>query len=115
MPYKNQKEQRNAQAKWYQKNKDAIKEKRFESRTLARKWVYEYKIKHSVCTDCNISYPPHVLDFDHLANKSFGISRAIQQGLSIERIREEIKKCEIVCSNCHRQRTHDRAIKSIIE
>lgn len=109
MPYKNTSEQRKAQADWYQRNKDSIRERRWQARSDARKWVYDYKTKNSVCTDCKISYPPHVLDFDHLANKSFGISRAIQQGMSIDKIRQEIKKCEIVCSNCHRQRTYDRA------
>jgi hypothetical protein len=31
--------------------------------------------------------------------------------LSKKKIDEEIAKCEIVCSNCHRIRTHQRKIK----
>ena len=112
MPYKNTKEQRRAQALWYQRNKDAIKERRSQARSEARKWVYEYKKSHSKCTDCQVSYEPHVLDFDHLANNSFGISRAIQQGMAIDKIRAEIKKCEIVCANCHRERTRARMLES---
>jgi hypothetical protein len=112
MPYKNNKDQKRAQAQWYQRNKEAIKERRSEARSEARKWVYNYKIRNSKCTDCKVSYPPHVLDFDHLANKSFGISRAIQQGMAIEKIKTEIKKCQIVCSNCHRERTRSRMLES---
>jgi hypothetical protein len=112
MPYKDSKAQRKAQADWYKRNKEAIKERRSRARSEARKWVYDYKKAHSKCTDCQVSYEPHILDFDHLANKSFGISRAIQQGMAIEKIRQEIKKCEIVCSNCHRERTRSRMLES---
>lgn len=34
-----------------------------------------------------------------------------QLGYSIKRISEEIKKCEIVCANCHAIRTHERRNK----
>ena len=112
MPYKDNRRQKIAQAEWYQKNKDSLKSKRMSSRQEAKKWVYEYKIKNSTCSDCKLDYPPHILDFDHIKNKSFGISRALQLGTGLERIKEEIKKCEIVCSNCHRQRTYDRQTMS---
>lgn len=108
MPYKDTRKQKRAQADWYQKNKDAIKSKRWHQKQESRKWVNLYKSNNSICSDCDISYPPHILDFDHLGNKSFGISRALQQGTSLEKIKQEIKKCEIVCANCHRQRTYDR-------
>jgi hypothetical protein len=48
------------------------------------------------------------MDFDHISdNKSFTISDgSVNQ--SIERLITEIKKCEVVCANCHRIRTHKR-------
>jgi hypothetical protein len=60
------------------------------------------------CNDCNQKYPPYVMDFDHVdgKSKSFTISNGIN--LSEDRLMLEIKKCEIVCSNCHRIRTHLR-------
>jgi hypothetical protein len=79
-----------------------------ESKAEIRRWVEQYKIDHSTCADCNISYPPYVLDFDHLRDKEFGISRAIYKGTALSKIKQEIKKCEIVCSNCHRVRTYKR-------
>ena len=77
---------------------------------IAKDWVYQYKVNHSACADCGVSYPPYVLDFDHLKDKSFGISRALQLGLELDKIKQEVKKCEIVCANCHRIRTYNRSI-----
>jgi len=61
--------------------------------------------KSAPCSDCGKSYPPYVMDFDHRRDKSFNISEARRRGYSIESIRAEIEKCEVVCSNCHRERT----------
>ena len=108
MPYKDKRKQKQAQADWYQKNKTAISYRKKRLKAEAKKWVYEYKLKHSVCSDCKVSYPPHVLDFDHLKDKSFGISRALHLGTNLDKIKDEIKKCEIVCANCHRERTYER-------
>lgn len=51
------------------------------------------------------SYPPCVMDFDHLpgAVKSFGLGSAKAKGTAA--ILAEIDKCEVVCANCHRLRT----------
>lgn len=108
MPYKDKKRQKIAQAEWYQKNKDDIRAKRKVSRQEARQWVYEYKLNNSICADCKQSFPPHILDFDHLRDKSFGISRALKFGTNLDKIKDEIEKCEIVCANCHRHRTFTR-------
>ena len=67
------------------------------------------KIKEAPCTDCGQRYPPYVMDFDHVEdNKDFGVSYAVGSGLSRETILAEIAKCELVCANCHRVRTHKR-------
>ena len=67
------------------------------------------KIKDVPCTDCNQKYPPYVMDFDHLPEfeKSFEINGQCL-GRKWEVIEKEIEKCEVVCSNCHRIRTHRR-------
>jgi hypothetical protein len=66
------------------------------------------KIKEkSGCVDCGINN--HIiLDFDHLKDKKYNISRMIHNGFSWAAIKKEIAKCEVVCANCHRIRTHDR-------
>jgi transcription elongation factor Elf1 len=63
--------------------------------------------KSSGCLDCGESNPI-VLDFDHLKDKKYNVSRMIHDGFSWAAIKKEIAKCEVVCANCHRIRTHNR-------
>jgi uncharacterized protein YktB (UPF0637 family) len=61
----------------------------------------------SGCVDCGVSN--HIiLDFDHIKDKKYNISRMIHDGFSWAAIKKEIAKCEVVCANCHRIRTHQR-------
>ena len=61
----------------------------------------------SGCVDCGIGN--HIiLDFDHLRDKKYNISRMIHDGFPWAAIKKEIAKCEVVCANCHRIRTHKR-------
>jgi 5-methylcytosine-specific restriction endonuclease McrA len=48
-----------------------------------------------------------VLEFDHInpSEKSFAIARAISDGLKWEVILQEIRKCQILCANCHKRKT----------
>lgn len=60
------------------------------------------------CIDCGES-DPIVLDFDHLRDKKYQVPQMIRYGMKWDSILEEIAKCEVVCSNCHRRRTAKRA------
>lgn len=62
------------------------------------------KSKEIPCTDCGLSYPYYVMDFDHKRDKKFNLAQARRQGMNI--VKQEIAKCDVVCANCHRQRTH---------
>lgn len=68
-------------------------------------WVKE----SSRCADC-AENDFIVLEFDHLPQfrKKFNVSQAPALGVSLDQLKEEILKCEIVCSNCHRRRTRKR-------
>jgi hypothetical protein len=78
----------------------ALQKKQFKQR------LSEMKSK-SGCVDCG-EKNHIVLDFDHLHDKKYNISRMIHDGFSWKAIQKEISKCEIVCANCHRIRTHNR-------
>lgn len=69
------------------------------------------KFKDTPCADCNIKYLPYQMDFDHLNPniKLFSIANGI--GKSYDSIKTEIDKCELVCANCHKLRTHNRKQK----
>ncbi len=62
------------------------------------------------CVDCGINYPYYVMDFDHVRGVKHANVMELVSTLSKKRIDQEIAKCEIVCSNCHRIRTHMRRI-----
>lgn len=71
------------------------------------KYIQDMK-SNTPCMDCKISYPYYVMDFDHVrGRKQKNVSELIST-LSKKKIDLEIAKCEIVCSNCHRIRTHLR-------
>ena len=74
-----------------------------------KKQQYIREAKSKPCADCKISYPYYVMDFDHLPNivKVKDISRIAASG-SFQSLIEEIEKCEVVCANCHRERTQAR-------
>ncbi len=57
---------------------------------------------------CGIANPV-VLDFHHKNgnDKAFTIS-SFRRAVGFQRVQEEVKKCEIVCANCHRI-LHDEA------
>lgn len=72
----------------------------------ARGKEFIHKLKEQPCMDCHIVYPPYVMQFDHRdpKEKSFGISGANLVG-SIEVLQKEVDKCDLVCANCHAERT----------
>lgn len=74
------------------------------------------EVKNKPCLDCGKKYPAWVMDFDHRNGKTkvASISKlAFKQFATFERLQEEIEKCDLVCSNCHRQRTYSRLHKII--
>lgn len=113
MPYKNKIDQQRSQRKHYEANKKKIinragvhkKKQRNELRVLIR------LIKSQPCVDCKKQYPYYVMDFDHrFANKVLEVSLMVGRAVSKDTLLSEIKKCEVVCANCHRERTHARSI-----
>jgi transposase len=75
------------------------------------KLIQEIK-QNTPCTDCKENYPYWIMEFDHLGDKSFTISHHHDHTSDIEKIKLEISKCEVVCANCHKNRTYMRAATS---
>jgi len=90
----------------YKRNKRSYLDR--NARALARHREFMRRAKSRPCADCGIQYPYYVMDFDHRdgATKSFmlsDITRATSKSLL-----QEIEKCDVVCANCHRERTQQR-------
>lgn len=61
------------------------------------------------CLDCDLRFKCFQMHFDHVrGEKVENLSVAARKRWSIERIDEEIRKCDLVCVGCHRIRTHGR-------
>jgi hypothetical protein len=65
----------------------------------------------NVCADCKQPYIDEVFDFHHLDpdKKASGISKLIKSAGIWAVIEEELKKCVMLCSNCHRIRHATKA------
>jgi len=93
----------------YSDNKCYYKQKAIKSNLKHKSKIKEILTlaKSVPCVDCQKIYPPYVMDFDHVTgNKIANVSE--MNKFTVEAILMEIKKCEVVCSNCHRERTHKR-------
>lgn len=68
-------------------------------------YLCEYLVKHP-CIDCGES-DLAVLEFDHKGEipKFKAVSHMIRNQAKLEKIIEEINKCEVRCANCHRRKT----------
>ena len=56
-----------------------------------------------MCKNCGYNKDPRVLQFHHIdETKEFGISKRLTYKL--ETLRKEIKKCVLLCPNCHAEK-----------
>jgi hypothetical protein len=102
--WKDKTKQLAARRAWYARNKDHERKNIKRRRQGLVDWLREYK-KNLSCSRC-VENHPACLDFHHMdgEQKEANISQAIRvKGWSKERILQEIAKCIVLCSNCHRK------------
>lgn len=95
-------------------NSQSPADKRASAAAYKRKVRRETRIKaleylaKKGCNDCG-ERDPRVLEFDHLdpADKEFEVAKLFSDGFSwgSEKLRGEIRKCRVICANCHRKHT----------
>lgn len=84
--------------------RNSSRENHIRGRSQARAWVLEYRLNHP-CVDCGES-DPVCLDFDHVRGvKWANISTLVSKGATVATIKDEVRKCDVRCSNCHRKVT----------
>jgi len=79
-----------------------------DRRGIAVKYIQELK-QNTPCADCKESYPYWIMEFDHLRDKLFTIGTFKKTTCDLKKVIAEIEKCEVVCSNCHKNRTYNRS------
>lgn len=61
------------------------------------------------CADCHVTLPWYVMEFDHRDPwQKVGVVSRLAGHVSLQRLLDEVAKCDIVCANCHRVRTYAR-------
>ena len=103
----------NLHRRHYYKENDHVREQTNERRRKYRIEIREKMAKflhEASCVDCGAS-DSRVLEFDHREDeeKDKDVSALLSNGAGWERIQSEIDKCDVVCANCHRIRTYERA------
>ena len=110
MPYKDRAVRKEYMRQYEQRRKFRSALERGKPQWRKRRIEWMRSLKSVPCMDCGGVFPPVCMDFDHVRGvKRYNISWAKERSLS--ELLEEIAKCEIVCSNCHRIRTHERRKK----
>ncbi|HEY6203116.1 MAG TPA: hypothetical protein VI056_08730 [Candidatus Limnocylindria bacterium] len=71
-------------------------------------WLLGLKVGQP-CTDCGRSFPPQVMQWDHLPGTDKLGDVSTFKGRSRADVLAEIAKCQLVCANCHAIRTFERA------
>ena len=91
------------QKKHYEDNKLNYIDKKNNRKNVLKEHINSIKLKNkcSRCSEDDIA----CLDFHHIddKDKDFNIGEAVKRGISIDKINNEIDKCLVLCSNCHRK------------
>ena len=68
-----------------------------------RQYMYNF-LKSHPCVVCGES-DPVVLEFDHIDQSTKTTAVSLMADYSLDRVKEEIAKCRILCANCHKRHT----------
>ncbi len=117
MPFKDPEKRREYnklyQKKHYKKKKQYYMDKAAAQKAVTRAWFDEFKsgLQCEICGESD----PVCLDFHHIDAdlKEVNIAGALQLGWPRPRILNEIAKCTVLCSNCHRKLHWQKKLKEI--
>lgn len=72
------------------------------------------ELKSKPCTDCKKTFPTYVMDFDHVPERGAKIANVCElignRKITSKVAQTELAKCDLVCANCHKIRTHKRRV-----
>jgi len=110
MPYKDktvkQTKQKTYASTYYQNNKDKVLATTKASVKKYKEQWRSFKATLS-CVKCGQNHPA-TLDFHHIdsSTKEASVNKLIKYR-AFKRAMEEVKKCVVLCANCHRIHHHD--------
>lgn len=92
----------------YRREKRSYLSRNLRAYAERRQMVVEAKSRP--CADCGIQYSYYVMDFDHRDGRLKKFALNSVDRVTKRAILREIEKCDVVCANCHRERTHRRRL-----
>jgi hypothetical protein len=105
MAYKNKKDEQEYQRRHYLANKALYKARARRNSELYRirnmRFVNRYKV-FCGCQQCGYKEHYIALDLHHTDKKDKTIAEMCTDAVSMRRLKKEIRKCVVLCSNCHR-------------
>lgn len=90
---------------WNHKNRE--QRQKYRDEYIQKRKDDLIKIKGGRCVKCGIEFDgtnSAIYDFHHINpdEKEFSLNKATLNKFGMEKILNELKKCDLVCSNCHR-------------
>ncbi|WP_324664967.1 homing endonuclease associated repeat-containing protein [Haloarcula sediminis] len=95
--------------RWHYRSRERNRERTLNRRARNRAWVYEQKRRSGGCVRCDET-DPACLDYHHRegSDKEMTICEMVTHGYSKDKLRAEMAKCELLCTNCHRREHYTR-------
>lgn len=103
----------------YHKKHYAEHRQKYIDQAAARRRAFKeeiWELKRQPCMDCKQIFNPWQMHFDHRDNDRNGatpISHLVNMNKRTKAL-EEIEKCDLVCANCHADRTYQRQLASFV-
>lgn len=96
--------QREMSKSHYERNRQSYYDRNERRKKANNLFLKEYK--DNPCLDCGNSYPYYVMDLHHRdgEEKEALISQLVNK-TTLPRLKRELAKCDLLCANCHRERT----------
>ncbi len=92
---------------YYHQNKAKAKAHKKSYETRNKEFIQRYK-KQCKCAKCGLSNKPYLLEFHHIdpSTKYKSVTDLQFNAYSMKLIKEEIRKCVMICRNCHMEFHH---------
>jgi L-lysine 2,3-aminomutase len=85
-----------------------VRQPRSSNKIIVRNYDFINSLKPDVCPICNQPRKSWQMEFDHFSgDKKAPVTALASHRYSLETIKKEIDKCQIICSLCHRRETFE--------
>lgn len=90
-----------------ERHPERVRESERKQQRQRRDMLRDLKEK-TPCMDCGGSFAHYVMEFDHRPGEDKRANVTALTAANYSVLMREVEKCDIICANCHRKRTHER-------